>query len=160
MWKSAGLLVVAGSAAYTYVIEPAWVNLGTSGAKCWWDGGVYIRATVKEQGYVSEMSKLIQNRARLETGEAKGCLPEPKCALSPAEAIAMIDRKIVSWGIVQEYQQRKLNFLGNMHDGKGLDLPGDGIAGRVDAMAKLDEAHYCTRYLQSTRKTLENAVKQ
>ncbi|MBI1309600.1 MAG: hypothetical protein GC129_07140 [Proteobacteria bacterium] len=160
MFKSVGLLVIAGGAAYTYLVEPAWVNWGFGEARCWLKGGVAISADAKEPGYVAEMSKLTQNKGRLETGEATGCMPEAKCAMSPAEALGMVDRKIFSWGLVQEYNRKKITLLNNLHDGKGFDLPGTGIASRAEAVARLDEADYCTMYLEKTRATLEKALQQ
>lgn len=158
MLKSAGFLVVAGGLAYTYVIEPTWVNWGPAGISCWKDGGVWIKADAREKGYVAEMSKSIENRARLESGEAKGCLPEPKCVMAPSEAVAMIDRKIVSWMAAAKYYTMKLNFNHTMHDGIAPDLPGDGKAGRVAAESRLVEANFCRNYLEATRATLVKAM--
>lgn len=158
MLKSVGFLVVAGGLVYTQVVEPTWVNWGVAGAQCWVDGGVWIQANAQEKSYVAEMSKSLENRARLESGEAKGCLPEPKCVMSPTEAVAMIDRKIVSWMAVAKYYRMKLNFNRAMHDGISPDLPGDGKAGFVAAKSRVDEADFCWRYLETSRATLVKAL--
>jgi hypothetical protein len=140
LWQILTFLGVAGGVAYTYVVQPMSLELGIPRAQCWWEGGVYLRATNRESGYQNIMRQTSDNSARLKTGEAAGCFNEGACAQNPTEAVSALEQKMLSWTAVGGGELLKGNVLGML-----------GMKAEDAARAKQAEAQYCLGYLAAQR---------
>lgn len=143
LWQWGTLLVVVCGLAYTYVVQPMSVELGIPRLQCWWQDGVYLRATAKEAGYQKIMHQTSDNLARLKTGEAVGCFNEGRCVQSPTEAISALEQKMLSWTAVGGGQLLKGNVLGML-----------GMKAEDAARARQAEAEYCLNYLATQRREI------
>ncbi len=143
LWQVMAFFIVAGGAAYTYVVQPMSLELGVPRLTCWWDGGVYLRATKQERGYRAMMQQSDENRARVQRGEAKGCFNEGRCVLTRAEALGALEQQMIYWTAVGGGELLKGNVLGML-----------GMRSEEAARAKQAEAQYCINYLAEQRKPL------
>jgi hypothetical protein len=143
LWQILTFLVVAGGFAYTYIVQPMSLQLGLPRIQCWWDDGVYLRATAKEAGYANVMRNTSDNLARLKNGEAVGCFNEGRCVQSETEAVSTLERKILSWAAVGGGQLLAGNVLGML-----------GLSTENTARAKQAEAQYCIDYLGNQRQDI------
>lgn len=143
LWQWGTLLVVVCGLAYTYVVQPMSLELGVPRLQCWWQDGVYLRATAKEAGYQKIMHQTSDNTARLKTGEAVGCFNEGRCVQSPTEAMSALEQKMLSWTAVGGGQLLKGNVLGML-----------GMKAEDAARARQAEAEYCLNYLATQRREI------
>ena len=149
LWQLLAFLIVAGGAAYTYVVQPMSVELGIPRLQCWWSDGVYLRSTAKEPGYSNLMSQLPENKVRLKNGEANGCFNEGQCVLTPNEALDALQSKIMGWAAVGGGQLLTGNVLQIL-----------GLRAEDGARAKQAEAQYCMEYLGAQRQQIQSTVAQ
>jgi hypothetical protein len=143
LWQLLAFLIVAGGAAYTYVVQPMSLELGIPRAQCWWQGGVYLRSTAKEPGYSKLMSQMPENQVRLKNGEAVGCFNAGQCVQTPNEALGALEGQILNWTAVGG---------GQLLTGNVLEIL--GLRAEAGARAKQAEAQYCIDYLAKERKAL------
>jgi hypothetical protein len=143
LWQWGTLVLVAGGLAYTSIFQPMSLELGIPRVQCWWQDGVYLRATAKEAGYQKIMHQTSDNAARLKTGEAVGCFNEGRCVQSPNEAVSALEQKMLSWTAVGGGELLKGNLLGMF-----------GMKAEDTARARHAEAQYCLNYLAAQRREI------
>ncbi len=143
LWQIVSFLVVVGGLAYGYVFQPMSLELGVPRLQCWWEDGVYLRATAKEAGYQKVMHQTSDNIARLKSGEAVGCFNEGRCVQSPTEAISALEQKMLSWTAIGGGELLKGNLLGML-----------GMKAEDAARAGQAEAQYCLNYLAEQRREI------
>ncbi len=143
LWQILTFLIIAGGAAYTYVVQPMSLELGIPRLQCWWDGGVYLRATAKEAGYQKVMHQTSDNIARLKAGEAVGCFNEGRCVRGATEAVSALEQQMLGWSAIGGGELLKGNVLGML-----------GMKAEDSARAKQAEAQYCISYLADHRRQI------
>lgn len=140
-WVSLAALVGAGG---LYVANPMAITQAIPQAQCWWDDGIFLRATADEGGYTRLMQSNPLNKNRLSSGDARGCYPQGGCIETREEAVKLLEEQMLGWAGVQGGNLLKGNVLGML-----------GLKSEADARAVQTEADYCFKYLGNHRNKLK-----
>lgn len=154
MLNAAAVVLAGVIAVYSYLLVPIWHKSGMEGLKCWWDGGVYLQSGPKDGDYVSMMQKNEENVARMKRGEAKGCLPEPTCALTVGEGLRVLEKQIIVWKMTLGTGMLQGAISGFLEKYGSNPVKNLTAGGQLEQAALVEEAQFCVNYLEGVHEDL------
>ena len=136
--------LISGVGLATYVYNPMQIEQAIPAAKCWWNEGIFLKATASEGQYQRFMSQNPLNTERLKSGEAQGCFQSGSCMNTKEEAIKALEEQMLGWAGIQGGNLLKGNMLGML-----------GLKSEAEARARQSEADFCVKYLGEQRRQLQ-----